>query len=65
LIANPFDNQVAALNAGRNPPTFNNPFTPPGKSADQFNEEEGWTLLPNGPVQSDGPGAMSRGQRAT
>ncbi len=50
MIANPFNNQVATLNAGTNPPTFNAPFTPAGKTADSFNDEEGWILLPNGNV---------------
>ena len=54
MIANPFNNQVATLNVNTNPPTFNKPFTPPGKSADQYNDEEAWTLLPNGSVLSNG-----------
>ena len=36
MIADPFNNQVATLNAGTNPPTFNAPFTPTGKTADSF-----------------------------
>ena len=57
MIAHPFDNQVATLNTSTNPPTFNSPFTPPGKSADTgiagvvgMYDEEGWTLLPDGTV---------------
>ncbi|HTW87565.1 MAG TPA: choice-of-anchor D domain-containing protein [Candidatus Binataceae bacterium] len=50
MVADPFNNEVATLNAGTNPPTFNSPFTPPGKSADPLNDEEGWNLLPNGTV---------------
>ncbi|HWJ41546.1 MAG TPA: hypothetical protein VNT29_10440, partial [Candidatus Limnocylindrales bacterium] len=50
MIANPFNDQVATLNAGTNPPTFNAPFTPAGKTADSFNDEEGWILLPDGDV---------------
>ena len=43
-------NQVATLNTGVNPPVFNNPITPTGKTADEFNDEEGWELLANGNV---------------
>ena len=50
MIANPFNNQVATLNAVTNPPSFNAPFTPTGKSADDANDEEGWILLPDGTV---------------
>ncbi len=56
MIAHPFNdgsaggNQVATLNASTNPPTFNAPFTPTGKTADGQNDEEGWELLPNGTV---------------
>jgi hypothetical protein len=50
MVANPFNNQVAMLNAATNPPSFNSPFIPPGKAADPMNDEEGWTLLPNGDV---------------
>jgi hypothetical protein len=50
MVANPFNNQVATLNVSTNPPTFNSPFTPAGKSQDQSNDEEGWELLPNGDV---------------
>ena len=50
--------QLATLNTSTNPPTFNSPFTPTGKSADGItdnlnlydNNEEGWELLPNGTV---------------
>lgn len=34
LIADPLSSQVATLNVSTNPPTFNPPFTPSGKSAD-------------------------------
>ena len=37
MIANPFNNQVATLNTSTNPPTFNSPFTPAGKS--------GWLIM--------------------
>ena len=47
MVAHPFDNQVATLNVNTNPPSFNPPFTPPGSPG---NDEEGWTLLPNGEV---------------
>ena len=50
MVADPFDNEVDTLNVGTNPPTFNAPFIPPGKSADPRNDEEGWTLLPDGTV---------------
>ena len=50
MIANPFNNQVATLNASTSPPTFNAPLTPAGKTSDSFNDEEGWILLPNGNV---------------
>jgi len=50
MIANPFDDEIATLNTGTNPTTFNSPFTPTGKSADAFNDEEGWTLLADGTV---------------
>ncbi len=50
MIAHPLDNEVATLNASTNPPTFNGPFTPAGKTADLYNDEEGWNLLPNGTV---------------
>jgi hypothetical protein len=50
MIANPFNNQVATLNASTNPPAFNAPFIPVGKTADSFNDEEGWILLPDGNV---------------
>ena len=50
MIANPFNNQVATLNASTSPPSFNSPFTPAGKSADSRNDEEGWILLPDGDV---------------
>jgi hypothetical protein len=43
--------QIATLNLSTNPPTWS-VINPPGKSADNFgyNNEEGWTLLPNGTV---------------
>ncbi len=41
---------VATLDTSTSPPTFNAPFTPSGKSADNSNDEEGWTLLSNGTV---------------
>ncbi len=52
MIAQAVGYQVATLNADANPPTFNSPFTPAGKSADGggYNDEEGWTLLPDGTV---------------
>ena len=50
MIADPFNNQVATLNAGTSPPSFNSPFTPAGKGADGSNDEEGWILLPDGDV---------------
>ena len=50
MIASPFNNQVATLNASTNPPTFNAPFIPAGKIGDSFNDEEGWILLPDGDV---------------
>ncbi|HUO05684.1 MAG TPA: choice-of-anchor D domain-containing protein [Candidatus Binataceae bacterium] len=50
MVAHYSDNQVATLNASTNPPTFNAPFTPAGKTADYQNDEEGWTLLPDGTV---------------
>jgi hypothetical protein len=50
MIANPFNNQVATLNASTIPPTFNAPFTPTGKTTDSFNDEEGWILLPDGDI---------------
>ncbi|MGH7781544.1 MAG: hypothetical protein ACREQR_17155 [Candidatus Binataceae bacterium] len=51
MMADPFSNQVATLNVNTNPPTFNTPFTPSGKSpADPYNDEEGWTLLPNATI---------------
>jgi hypothetical protein len=50
MIANPFNNQVATLNASTSPPAFNAPFTPAGKTTDSRNDEEGWILLPNGDV---------------
>ncbi len=50
MIANPFNNEVAILNTSTNPPIFNAPFTPTGKSADIYNDEEGWALLPDGTV---------------
>src|SRR5579862_3401239 len=50
MIADPFSNQVATLNASTSPPTFNAPFTPAGKTADPSNDEEGWILLPDGTV---------------
>lgn len=50
MLADPFSNEVATLNVKTNPPTFNNPFTPTGKSADPYNDEEGWNLLPSGEV---------------
>ncbi len=52
MIAQAVGYQIATLNAGTNPPTFNSPFTPTGKSADHsgYNDEEGWSLLPNGSV---------------
>ena len=34
MIADPFSNQVATLNTSTSPPTFNAPFTPAGKTAD-------------------------------
>ena len=49
MIADPFNDQVATLNATSSP-TFNAPFTPPGKTADPYNDEEGWILLPDGTV---------------
>lgn len=57
MIAHPQDDQVATLNVSTNPPTFNTPFTPTGKTADTTtgitcfgvagpcNDEEGWELL--------------------
>ncbi len=58
MIARPFNPansgnstvDLATLNTSTNPPTFNSPFTPTGKSADTINDEEGWELLPNGTV---------------
>ncbi len=50
MVADPFSNQVATLNASTSPPTFNAPFTPAGKTADPSNDEEGWILLPDGDV---------------
>jgi hypothetical protein len=50
MAADPYDNQIVTLNVNTNPPTFNSLFTPPGKSADFRNDEEGWTLLPDGTV---------------
>jgi hypothetical protein len=43
--------QIATLNLSTNPPTWT-VTTPAGKSADDlgYNNEEGWTLLPNGTV---------------
>jgi len=52
MLAHFSDNQVATLNVNTDPPTFNSPFTPAGKSADPYNDEEGWTLLPDGTVLS-------------
>jgi hypothetical protein len=58
MVAHLFDNEVATLDTGTNPPTFNAPFTPPGKASVDTginglvggNDEEGWTLLPDGTV---------------
>ncbi|HVN64878.1 MAG TPA: hypothetical protein VMT58_09595 [Candidatus Binataceae bacterium] len=54
MLAHPFGsgsgNQVATVNVSTNPPTINTPFTPSGKGADSQNDEEGWTLLPDGTV---------------
>jgi HYDIN/CFA65/VesB-like, Ig-like domain len=62
MIARPQNDQVATLDVGTTPPTFNAPFTPSGKTADTTtgiscggvagpcNDEEGWELLPNGAV---------------
>ena len=50
MLADPFSNQVATLNASTSPPSFNTPFTPAGKGADISNDEEGWILLPDGDV---------------
>lgn len=62
MVAHPQDDQVATLDVSTNPPTFNSPFTPTGKTADftsgitcfgvvgPCNDEEGWNLLPNGTV---------------
>jgi hypothetical protein len=50
LMGNPFDNEVATIDFSPNPPTFNAPFTPLGKTADFRNAEEGWTLSANGTV---------------
>jgi hypothetical protein len=51
MVAHIFDNQVATLKASTNPPSFNSPFTPAGKTAaDYRNSEEEWELLPNGTV---------------
>ncbi len=62
MVAHPQDDQVATLNVDTNPPTFNPPFTPPGKTGDMTsnitcfgvsgacNDEEGWLLLPDGNV---------------
>jgi len=52
MIAQPIGSQVATLNSTTNPPSFNSPVTPSGKSADGsgYNDEEGWTLLPDGAV---------------
>ena len=50
MMADPFNNQVVTLNISTNPPTFNIPITPSGKSADPYNDEEGWILLPDGTV---------------
>jgi hypothetical protein len=57
MIAAILSDKVVTLNAGTNPPTWNTPFTPKGKSADSgfegypgTNDEEGWNLLPNGHV---------------
>ena len=50
LLGNFISSQVATLNLATTPPTWN-VINPPGKAADQnFNNEEGWTLLPNGDV---------------
>lgn len=53
MVADPIisPGELATLNTTTNPPTFNPPFSPPGKSADQnYYNEEGWTLLPDGEV---------------
>lgn len=52
MVANPLASTVATLNTATNPPSFNAPFTPTGKSADKsgYNNEEGWYLLPDGTV---------------
>jgi len=46
--------QDATINVSTNPPVYNTPFTPTGKSADDggYQDEEGWTLLPNGTVMT-------------
>ncbi len=50
MLADPFSNAAATLNTSTSPPTFNAPFTPPGKTGDDSNDEEGWILLPDGDV---------------
>jgi hypothetical protein len=51
LLGNALGTQVATLNVSTNPTTWN-VINPTGKSADDngYNNEEGWTLLPNGNV---------------
>jgi hypothetical protein len=53
LLGNALGTSVATLNLSTTPPTWN-VINPPGKSADGggYNNEEGWTLLPNGNVLS-------------
>ena len=51
LLGNALGTSIATLNLGTNTPTWNI-INPTGKSADgnSYNNEEGWTLLPNGKV---------------
>jgi hypothetical protein len=51
LLGNALGSSIATLNLGTNPPTWSI-INPTGKSADDngYNNEEGWTLLPNGKV---------------
>ncbi len=52
MVGEAAQDQVATLNTSVNPPVFNAPFIPPGKSAtdNNSNDEEGWSLMPNGVV---------------
>jgi len=52
LLGDAVGTQIATLNLATNPPTWN-VINPTGKTADNgdgYNNEEGWTLLPNGKV---------------